>query len=82
VTDSQRLEFLAGQVAALEAFTVALVNSHPNVALLHAEFTRLNELQASASLPTPVSEDYLDGRAATANDLQAHLAAVVAGNKA
>jgi hypothetical protein len=76
MNDAQRLEFLAGQVAALEAFALAVINAHPNVQLLHDDFSRLKMQQESSSLPVPVSEAYLDGQAAVANDLERHLAHV------
>jgi hypothetical protein len=80
VNDTQKINFLGGQVAALEAFVVASINSHPNVALLHQEFSRIKVAQESSSLPTSVTEEYLEGQSATANDIQRHLDAVLRGN--
>ena len=81
MTDKDRIDYLGGQVAALEAFALAVINSHPDIQLLNNEITRLNVVQESNSLPTQVSEAYLDGQAAIAGDIQAHVDAVLKKSK-
>jgi hypothetical protein len=77
VDHKQKIDFLGGQVAALEAFAIACIRAHPDLASLHSEFIRLNALQEAVSLPTPVSEEYLQGRSATANALQSVVGAAL-----
>lgn len=73
--DRSRLEYLAGQVAALNAFAIAVIDTHSDVGALHAEYSRLVESQVALSAPEPVSEAYLNGQQQTAEPLLALLVA-------
>jgi hypothetical protein len=75
MSEASRLEYLAGQVAALNAFAIALINAHPDLAALQAEYGRLAENQVALSSPEPVSEAYLNGQQQTAEPLLALIAA-------
>jgi hypothetical protein len=61
MTDDQ-FYFLAGEVNALHAIVLALVNTHPDPARLGAELESLVELQIALTTPIPLSEKYLDGQ--------------------
>jgi hypothetical protein len=74
MNDSQRLRFLAGEVAALRAFAFAVVSTTPELQKLSDEFHRLCEVQLTLSTPEPGSEAYLDGQRQTADELKAYLA--------
>lgn len=76
MNDSQKINYLAGQVAALEAFAISIISTHPAIAQLRADFTRLNAVQGATSMNKSVTEEYLDGRAAVADGLQNHMDAV------
>jgi hypothetical protein len=61
MTDSEKLEFLAGQVHALVGFGLAAINTHPSLASLArhldlAEKATLARVEASAA-----THDYVDG---------------------
>ena len=71
---SQRLRFLAGEVAALRAFAFAVISTTPDLQRLSDEFHRLCEVQLTLSTPEPGSEAYLDGQRQTADELKAYLA--------
>jgi hypothetical protein len=50
MTNSQKLEYLAGQVNAMMTFVIASINSHPDISSLAQEYRRLSEAQVSSSL--------------------------------
>lgn len=74
MNDSTRIHFLAGQVAALNAFAIALIKTHPDLEALQAEYATLTEKQVALSSPEPVSEAYLEGQQQTAAPLLALIA--------
>jgi cell pole-organizing protein PopZ len=77
MSEASRLEYLAGQVAALNAFAIALTDTHPDREALQSEYGRLAENQVALSSPEPVSEAYLNGQQQTAEPLLANIAARV-----
>jgi hypothetical protein len=74
MNESQRLRFLAGELAALRAFAFAVVSTTPDLQTLSDEFHRLCAVQLALSTPEPGSEAYLDGQRQTADELKAYLA--------
>lgn len=70
---SQKLNYLAGQVNGLTAFISALIRSHPDLPKLIAEYERTSEAQTSMSLPLAVSEEFLHGQ----NQIQADISALL-----
>lgn len=70
----EHVHYLAGQVNALEAFALALINTHPDLARLSREFHRISETQAAISLPRVWADEFLHGQAATKEALEAHIA--------
>jgi len=74
MNDSQRLRFLAGEVAALRAFAFAVIGTTPELQKLSDEFHRLCEVQLALSSHEPGSEEYLGGQRQTADELKAYLA--------
>ena len=72
--DSQRLRFLAGEVAALRAFAFAVVSTTPNLQKQSNEFHRLCEVQLALSTPEPGSKEFVNGQRQTGDELKAYLA--------
>jgi hypothetical protein len=70
MTPEEKLNFLAGQVAAMNAFLSAVVATHPNAQQLLAEFDMRAQVALAATIPTSVSEAYLDGFRAQADSLR------------
>jgi hypothetical protein len=71
---SQRLRFLAGEVAALRVFAFAVISTTPDLQRLSDEFHRLCEVQLALSSHELGSQEYLDGQRQTADELKADLA--------
>ena len=67
-------DHLAGQLAALKAVMLALINTHPKPAALAREIHRLTEAAQSGSLQTTVSEAYMHGLSQMQSDLLNHAA--------
>jgi hypothetical protein len=61
MTDSEKLEFLAGQVHALMGFAMAVITSHPNRSLLAEHFEKIAEINLARAEGELVSDDYVDG---------------------
>lgn len=76
MNDTSRIDYLAGQVNALMPFVLAVANTHPNLQLLDEEFRRLSVRQENYSLPTKISEAFLQGQSDTVREIGAHLAAL------
>lgn len=73
MTETERLDYVIGQMAVLEAFCFALVSTHPNRPALREHFAQLAEYPIAKLLPTQASEAMLEGAQGT----QAKLAAVL-----
>jgi hypothetical protein len=72
-TDSEKINYLAGEISAFRAFALALINSHPDVQHLADEFLRLSEAAIGISGGTPVSEQYVEAQRKTIDELNAHM---------
>lgn len=78
MSEASRLEYLAGQVAALNAFAIAPIDTHPDREAPQSEYgRRLAENQVALSSAEPVSEAYPNGQQQTAEPLLANIAARV-----
>ena len=73
MTDKERIEFLAGEVNALRAFCLAVVNTHPEPATLGDQFHRLSEMAIGISGGSAVSEEYMKGMQQTAEEFTKHI---------
>jgi hypothetical protein len=73
VIDSDRFEFLTGDVSGLRAVIMALVNSHPDPRALIREIDRLAELQAASANPMPVTEPFIRGQTQTTDTFRARI---------
>ena len=71
MTDSEKIDFLGGQVNALLAFASAVIQTHPDTAALGAAYAKSVELQATSSLNVAVSEPFLKGQAQIRKDIKA-----------
>lgn len=61
MTDSERIDFLIGQVAALKAFSISLIIREPDPRALLQLFDRGSEHTIAKTLPTKASEAMLQG---------------------
>lgn len=75
---TQKLDYLAGQVNGLTAFVSALIDSHHDLPKLIAEYERTTEAQISMCLPLAVSEEFLQGQNQTRADIDSLLVAALA----
>jgi hypothetical protein len=66
---------LAGEASALRAFSLAVINVHPGLPPLAAEFERLSETQIGMATGQTVQDAYLDGQRSTIEDLRNAMAA-------
>ncbi len=58
---AERIEKLTGEMAALTAFCVAVIGTHPDRAALSQRFAALAETLTARSLAMPVPEQRLQG---------------------
>jgi hypothetical protein len=61
VTESEKIEFLGGQVHALMGFAIAVITSHPTPAVLALHVDRMAEINLANAESTAVVETYIDG---------------------
>lgn len=73
MTDSDRLNYLAGQVHTLLTFAGALIKAHPTPFILKDQFMRLEQIALSQSESTTVQEAYLEGQREMGESLYALL---------
>jgi len=62
MSESDKLEFLTGEVSGLRTVLMALLSTHPDPRALVQELDRLAALQSASSNPMPVSEPYMQGQ--------------------
>lgn len=63
MTNTERLFFLAGQVAAHQAMFAALIRTHPHPHLVLEALTASIEIQKVGTIPTTAPEPYVEGQA-------------------
>ena len=61
MTETEKIEFLAGRVHALLGFATAVITSHPNVALLAQQLEKIGELNLATAESQLVSDEYVEG---------------------
>jgi hypothetical protein len=61
MTDTERLDYVIGQVATLKAFCMCVSLVHENPAALLEGFEKFSEMTTAKTLPTPASEAMIDG---------------------
>ena len=67
---TNKLEYLGGQVNTLLAFVAASIQAHPDPQKLRAAYMRSAELQESITLNAAVPEDYLRGQRDTSAGIE------------
>ena len=67
---TNKLEYLGGQVNTLLAFVAASIQAHPDPQKLRAAYLRSAELQESITLNAAVPEDYLRGQRDTSAGIE------------
>lgn len=77
----RRVDFLAGEVAAMRAFLLVLMKTHPDPRRLMADFDRARAIQEAASVPTTVSDEYLAGQEETADQIAEYIQGLCGGKR-
>lgn len=75
MTESKKLDELAGEVNALRAFCFAVINTHPDLGMLGNEFNRLSETAIGIATGHAVSEGYLKGLQQSCEELTSQILA-------
>ena len=73
MNDSDKLEFLSGEVNGLRTVLMALMSSHPDPRALVQELDRLTEQQAASSNPMPVTEQFIRTQTETTDAFRARI---------
>ena len=68
--DTEKLEYLGGQVNTLLAFVAASIQAHPDPQKLRAAYLRSADLQESITLNAAVPENYLRGQRDTSAGIE------------
>jgi hypothetical protein len=68
--ESARLEFVAGQVHALLAFALAVIETHPSPALLEQHLGLAQQAGLARAESTLLPDDFLDGQRDVMDRLQ------------
>jgi hypothetical protein len=61
MTDSEKLEFLAGRVHGLIGFATAIITSHPNLGVLAHHLKTVGEINLARAETELVSDEYVRG---------------------
>lgn len=70
MTTDEKLSHLAGEIVAVTAFLRAIAATHPNRMQLAEEFELRVQMALAATIPTNVSQTYLDGLQAGVDSLR------------
>jgi hypothetical protein len=68
--ETEKLEYLGGQVNTLLTFVAASIQAHPDPQKLRAAYLRSAELQESVTLNAAVPENYLRGQRDTSAGIE------------
>ena len=71
--ESDKLEFLAGEVNGLRVVLMALINAHPDPRALVQELDRLADAQKAISNPEPVTERFIEGQSQATDAFRARI---------
>lgn len=71
--ESEKLEFLAGEVRGLGTVLMAILSTHPDPRALVRELDRLAALQTALSNPMPVTEQFMQGQIQTSDAFRARI---------
>ena len=72
MNDSERLDYVIGQVAALKAFCITLICLHPAPRQLATALEKFAEMGVAKTLPTRASDAMIEGM----ETMKAHLLSV------
>jgi hypothetical protein len=75
VTDSEKIDFLAGQIGALAGFASAVMKSHRDFAALDAAFAETSARQDAVTVPSSASNEFVNGHLEMTKRLKALMAA-------
>lgn len=62
MTDSEKIDFLGGEVDALLAFASSIIKTHPDPRALEAAYFDSKERQAAMTLASPASDAFVQGQ--------------------
>lgn len=62
MSETDRLNYLAGQVSALRGFVEAVIKSHPDKPKLIEEYNQFKEKQLAMTIPTTMPEYFIKGQ--------------------
>ena len=79
MTDSEKIDFLAGQVVALTGFASAVMKAHPNFAVLDAAFSETSARQDAITVPSSASNEFVNGHLEMAKRLKALMQSAALG---
>jgi hypothetical protein len=71
--ESDKLEFLSGEVRGLGTVLMAILSTHPDPRALVRELDRLAALQTALSNPMPVTEQFMQGQTQTSDAFRARI---------
>jgi hypothetical protein len=71
--ESDKLEFLSGEVRGLSTVLMAILSTHPDPRALVRELDRLAALQTALSNPMPVTEQFMQGQLQTSDAFRARI---------
>jgi hypothetical protein len=71
--ESDKLEFLSGEVRGLGTVLMAILSTHPDPRALVRELDRLAALQTALSNPMPVTEQFMQGQLQTSDAFRARI---------
>lgn len=71
--ESDKLEFLSGEVRGLSTVLMAIVSTHPDPRALVRELDRLAGLQTALANPVPVTEQFMQGQLQTSDAFRARI---------
>jgi hypothetical protein len=71
--ESDKLEFLSGEVRGLGTVLMAILSTHPDPRALVRELDRLAALQTALSNPMPVTEQFMQGQIQTSDAFRARI---------
>lgn len=76
--ESDKLEFLSGEVNGLRTVLMSLMSTHPDPRALVQELDRLTVQQTAVSNPMPVTEQYIRGETQTTDAFRARILELLA----
>jgi hypothetical protein len=81
MNDTEKLQYLAGELNALRLVLTAIANTHPDPMRLWHEIDRLAELPIGSSAQLPVTDLYLRGYSDSVDNFRARMQETVSRSR-